>query len=221
MSVDEPVFEHFDSTRDRWPVLAGELHLWLLPYLRGGSSADALRPCIARYLDVDETALQMGLSTAGKPRLVSPSSSLRFSASHSGDALLLSFVHLNEIGVDIERAKPRPRTLELARRYFASAEADALAKLPQEMRETGFYRLWTAKEALLKGLGRGIAHGLDRVEFTFGRDALELVDLQRVQQTFDSDLAWNLRESTPIAGYRAAVAWSGPTRRVCAWRIDP
>lgn len=224
-----PVFDAFDFARDAWPPLADDaLHLWLLPRQRGERSTDALRAGIAGYLGIDPYSVDLHRSENGRPVLASPPSALQFSASHSGDALLLGFALGACIGVDIESPRPRPHVLELARRYFTAREAEALAAMPRAEQEDAFYRLWTAKEALLKATGHGLAHGLDRVEFEFIRDRLQL----REPATRASQIAtaaaiaaapiktgWNLLECAPLPGYRACVAYSGGVRAIRAWRI--
>src|SRR3546814_19079607 len=65
----------------------------------------------------------------------------------------------------LELLRPRPRALALAERFFVRSETGALLALPAEAREAAFVRLWCAKEAVLKAHGRGLAFGLDRLEF--------------------------------------------------------
>lgn len=230
MTTRDSSFEAFDPAHDSWPTLAGDgLHLWLLPHRRGQRSIDGLRTHLARYLGIDADTVNLHRNDSGRVVLASPVSDMQFSASHSGHALLLGFARGEPIGVDIEHLKPRPNALQLARRFFARHEADALAAMPQPEREDAFYRLWTAKEASLKALGRGLSHGLDRVvfDFDFESDRLQAGEPQ-LTATREDQLAalampapgeWNLREYTPLQGYRACLAWLGATRRVHAWWI--
>lgn len=223
-----PIFAAFDPAHDAWPPLADDgLHLWLLPHRRGERSTDALRASIARYLQIDPYSVDLQRRETGRPVLASPLSDLRFSASHSGDALLLGFMRGDCIGVDIESLKPRPLALELARRFFTAHEAAALNAMPAAEREDAFYRLWTAKEALLKAIGHGLAHALDRVGFGFTSSKLELreLDLQPTRTEAGAVIAtpsieeWNLLECAPLPGYRASVMYSGVTRGIRALRM--
>lgn len=223
--VSDPVFAAFDPARDAWPPLADDrLHLWLLPHRRGERSTDALRTSLARYLQIDPHTIDLHRSDTGQLVLAKPASDLRFSATHSGDALLLGFVRGDCIGVDIECLKPRPHVLELARRYFTAHEAAALAAMPAAEREDAFYRLWTAKEALLKAIGHGLAHGLDRVGFGFASAKLELRELDLQSSRIEAGVAiatpsieeWHLLEYTPLPGYRASVVYSGAARGIRA-----
>src|SRR3546814_13489669 len=63
----------------------------------------------------------------------------------------------------------------LAERFFVRSETGALLALPAEAREAAFVRLWCAKEAVLKAHGRGLAFGLDRLEFALCGDDWALV----------------------------------------------
>ncbi|TWJ21679.1 phosphopantetheine--protein transferase-like protein [Micromonospora endolithica] len=62
------------------------------------------------------------------------------------------------VGVDVERVRPLP-AVALARRWYAPDEAAHLAGRPAGDRESGFLRLWTAKEAVGKALGVGLRAG--------------------------------------------------------------
>jgi 4'-phosphopantetheinyl transferase len=123
--------------------------------------------------------------------------------SHSGGHLAIALGDGVRVGIDIERPRARPRALELARRYFTAAEADALAALPPAPREAAFLRLWCAKEAVLKAHGRGLAFGLDRLRF----DGLDGVPrLAAVDAALGAVDAWSLR-SLDVGGLVGMVAW--------------
>ncbi|MEO5595532.1 MAG: 4'-phosphopantetheinyl transferase superfamily protein [Lysobacteraceae bacterium] len=237
----------FDPQSAPWPVLdTTSIHLWLLPYQRGDSSLGALRDCIARYCGIESGQVDLDRDPAGKPWLRAPKCNLRFSASHSGAQLVLAFLRGaadgDLIGVDLETTRPRPRTLELARRFFSSEEADALAALPVRQQELAFYRFWVAKEAVLKALGRGLAHGLDKVSFALEGDLgelrqaearLRLVTLEvppspahneSVAQTLDAAIdsessiaAWKLHEFA-VDQAIGCIAWRGAPRRIVLFK---
>ncbi len=65
-------------------------------------------------------------------------------------------------------------------------------------------RLWCAKEAVLKAHGRGIAFGLERLEFTAdGEDwALSACD-----PALGVPADWTLHVFAPAPGYLATLAW--------------
>ncbi|MET9960480.1 4'-phosphopantetheinyl transferase superfamily protein [Streptomyces sp. NPDC006326] len=95
---------------------------------------------------------------SGRPAPAVPG--LHFSLSRSAD-LVLYAVGRTPVGVDVEASSPTD--VDDAVRDLLHpqerAELDALA--PAERREA-FLRCWTRKEAYLKGIGAGLAHGIDR-----------------------------------------------------------
>ena len=99
------------------------------------------------------------VSREGKPFLPEIND-LHFNLSHSGGELAVAFSR-NEVGLDIESKVRRANYGELARRFFDAAEARAVEEAGDSVGEV-FFRLWTAKEAVLKLEGTGISGGLQR-----------------------------------------------------------
>lgn len=89
-----------------------------------------------------------------------------FSLSHSGSYAVCAMADA-PIGIDIQEQRP-VAVLPLAERFFAPSEVALLRSLPEVERERAFYRLWTAKESILKADGVGLAGGLSRVTVTYG-----------------------------------------------------
>jgi 4'-phosphopantetheinyl transferase len=102
--------------------------------------------------------------------------------------------------------------MQIARRYFTPGESQALAILGDNARTAAFLSLWTAKEAVLKALGRGIAFGLNRLDIAYDPPGLSL---QHIED--DDALQWQLHALCPHPAYIAAVAWRGGSRRI-VWR---
>lgn len=99
------------------------------------------------------------IDDSGKPRFKDENSS-NFSLSHSGSRVLLASSLSDDIGVDIEIRRPRPRLLAIAGKYFHPDEAEALRKLPRTGQLDAFLQLWTLKEAAGKLIGTGISQGM-------------------------------------------------------------
>lgn len=144
----------------------------------------------------------------GRPRLDPPSCGLDISWSHSGEGLLIALGRGVQLGIDLERLRPRPRALQLAQRFFTAAEADWLASHDDSERMPAFIRLWCAKEAVLKAHGRGLAFGLHKLEFGEHDGRLFLIACDCALGRPDE---WQLREWTPQTGYHAALAWRAST----------
>ena len=87
----------------------------------------------------------------GKP-LLAENSTIHFSLSHSGPWAVCA-VSGEPVGVDVEL----PRcTLPVAQRYFQPVELEGLETLDRYSQMDQLNRIWTAKEAFLKALGRGL-----------------------------------------------------------------
>ena len=122
------------------------------------------RIIIARYLKSSPLELIFNTAKYGKPFLSSETPSyipaLKFNFSHSADRLLLAISNSNEIGVDVEFMNPEIEALELAERFFALTEFKQLKNLSDKEIIIPFYRIWTAKEAVIKALGKGLSYHL-------------------------------------------------------------
>ena len=124
------------------------------------AARSALRRILAAYLDLPPAELRFHYSPHGKPYL--EHHWLRFNLAHSEDLALCAVARAREIGVDIERIRPRPTQERIPERFFSPSEAAQLRALPPE----AFFHYWTAKEAYLKARGEGLAIPLDSFDVT-------------------------------------------------------
>lgn len=79
---------------------------------------------------------------------------LYFNGSHSENTALIAFSDV-PVGIDLQFIDESKNVTALASRFFSPLEADYIKKLSKERRTRAFYRIWAAKEALMKCLGRG------------------------------------------------------------------
>lgn len=92
----------------------------------------------------------------GKPQLEGAGMP-QFSLSHGGGWAVCAVAD-TPVGVDVEA----PRcTMAVARRWFHENELHAAENLTPEAQADTLLRIWTAKEAFLKALGRGLTLPLD------------------------------------------------------------
>jgi len=197
------------------------VHLWRIPYALSEGRAP-LVALLAGYLGVSEGSVRLDQDERGKPRLARDSSRtgdasrLEFNWSHSGDFALVALARGCELGVDIERFGKNQRSLEIARRFFDSEEADALAPLDTDTRDRAFIKLWCAKEAVLKAVGEGLSFGLARLAFTRRVDTDWI--LTRVDPMLGDVNDWQLTGFEAASDYRGALAWRGDPRAITAFR---
>lgn len=185
------------------------IHVWHLDYRRTQGRRPLLR-LLADYLRIDIGDVTLGEDAHGRPRLApSLGEALEFNWSHSGDHAMVAIARGIAPGIDIERRRPQPRALALARRFFDEAEASALAALPEAARDEAFLQLWTAKEAVLKAHGRGIGYGLQRLRVAVSPQQLQLLRFD------DEDVdAWRLQPLEVAPELVAALAWRGAPRAI-------
>ena len=202
----------------------GSVAVWRVAPTPGERSAPRVRQVLGDCLGRDAEQVALATGPHGRPMLApgppggggagaaasgNAGPGLGFSASHAGGWLLVAVARGVQPGVDIEALAPRPNALAIARRYFTAAEAAGLEALQGGERERAFYRLWVAREAVLKAIGRGLAFGLDRLR----------IDADPVTPTLewldgDDAAAWQLRWLDVPEGCVGALAWRGEPRRI-------
>ena len=132
--------------------------LTLYEGVTGAAEREAvLRRHLAERLGCPEAVLRLKRDPTGKPRLVAPTPRLSFSLARRERLLLVATAWDAPVGADLEPLDAGHDGLDVARNFFAPGE---IASLGRAARAEGFARLWTAKEAVLKALGRGIVRGL-------------------------------------------------------------
>lgn len=180
--------------------------------IRYAAAHIALRRVLAGYLGVPATAVrlhQLPCPNCGQPhgRPAVVDAGIHFSLSHGGEWVLIG-VSGSPIGVDVEQW-PRPEAIEgLAGALHPAERDEILAAPPGDARRAVFTRLWTRKEAYLKGIGAGLGRGttLDYVGTGGpGKPA--------------GPLGWTLLDIEVPAGdgYAAAIAAAIPALRL--WQV--
>jgi 4'-phosphopantetheinyl transferase len=140
----------------------------------------------------------------GKPRLADGAGP-RFNLSYSEDLALVAVAD-REVGVDVEHLGRGLRVLDAASVACTPGEVAALRRLPPAPRADAFLRIWTAKEAFLKGTGQGLSVPPDRVEIGDARpDGATPVRMAGPKGRAE----WWLRSLSPAPDYVGAVAAEG------------
>jgi 4'-phosphopantetheinyl transferase len=181
-----------------------------------------LRFVLGHYLNHRPSELAFQTTHRGKPYLShGPVSGrqLTFNLSHSQGITLLAVTWDADIGVDVEKLRTMSDAQGVADRFFSQRESAQLAVLDPEELKLGFFNAWTRKEAILKGLGRGITDGLDKVEVTFKpEDSVRLIGLDSAWGNSDD---WTLINLDPCAGYCAALAIKASEANLSCYSWEP
>ena len=192
----------------RAPLSAAPQWHWL-PWQPGVPAEGAARAWLGPRLGCAPEAIELSRDLHGRPQLGALHDA-DVGWSHSGTGLLLASGRGVRLGIDLEHERPRPRAVQLARRFFDKSEAQWLeSHVDEAARTVAFVRLWCAKEAVLKAHGRGLAFGLHRVVFAQRDGGLVLA---HVDAALGDVAQWQLQEFVPHPGYRAALAWRPASR---------
>ena len=183
------------------------VHVWRLAYQRR-HGRDPLLALLAVYLNMPAENVLLLEGAHGRPELAT-ANGLSFNWSHCEDLAVVAIARDIVPGIDLERLRARPRALDIARRYFAADEIEMLASVSEDARHEVFLRLWTAKEAVLKALGHGIAFGLHRLSFDVARriPSLRWLDEGNADE-------WQLRALDIDTAHLCTLAWHGGPRRI-------
>lgn len=172
--------------------------------VRFAASRAALRVILSGYLGCDPRAVRFVAGPDGRPGLAGGGP--QFSLSRSGGRALVA-VAAHPVGADLERVEPRPGLADLAAASFGAAEAACIDGGCAGSPVRAFYRHWTAKEAYLKALGRGLA-GLRDTELVCGT-------APQIRVRGERQAGWTVSVSELAGGYAAAIVAGQP---VTNWR---
>ncbi len=145
----------------------------------------------------------------GKPE-IEPSlghADLKFSLSHTRGMVACAVGRTHDLGVDVEDCARSMAAVDVAKRYFATAEADLIADLPAHARNAMFFRIWTLKEAYLKAVGQGITAPLGDFAFHFNDPQ---ISIQFLTQRSDLPESWQFAEIRPGPQHQLALAVRRP-----------
>jgi 4'-phosphopantetheinyl transferase len=167
------------------------------------ASRALVRRVLSRCAAVTPDEWRFTTNAFGRPEIAAPlvTPRLRFSASNTDGLVMCAVVEQRDVGVDVERHRPRA-PLEIAATRFAVAERAALLALPRSEQSRRFVELWTVKEAYIKARGRGMSLALDSFCVHISADTPPRVD---IDVSLDDPASWQLALWYPTPGHCAAV----------------
>ena len=145
-----------------------------------------LRGILAGHLNIRPCDIPIALGATGKPFL--PHEELHFSISHT-ERVVAAIFSKRSVGIDLEQERKLDLPA-LARRFFSPEEVRFL-----EASESSpdFFRLWCAREAAIKGDGRGLGQLLAETRVSVPWDSSCEYLSVHVQEQKWSVLPWMLR----------------------------
>lgn len=130
--------------------------------------------------------------------------SLQLSFSSSGTTALACASTQHRIGIDLEKCRHVANVTALAERFFTSKEAATIAALPFADQNAAFLRYWTAKEAGLKAIGKGIVSGLNSFVIDINDKDYLIENVSEIEQ----DVAWSVSHVDFLRDHVVAVVHS-------------
>ena len=177
----------------------------------------ALRSILGGLLRQPPDSLRFRAAVRGKPELDRDSSgenhadklpALCFNVSHSSELALIGVCRGYELGVDLERVRTIHEADRIVESFFSRAEHAEFATISDDLKPLAFFRGWTRKEAILKGLGIGLAGLSARYETGFGTSDLAPHFAPATPVALVDE--WRLWEACPRADFVATVAVRAP-----------
>lgn len=188
---------------ERWDF--DPVRVWLLPHVPGTRGEPQARVLLADALGSAPQDLPLTRDERNRPWLIGELAHYGTGWSHSGPHLLVALGQGARLGVDLEQQRPRRQMREVIRRFFHPQEIQWLDGLDDAACQQWFFRVWCAKEALLKAHGHGISFGLEKLRFA--PDAAGALRLVWCDPGLGEAGRWHLHEWQATADFRAALAW--------------
>jgi 4'-phosphopantetheinyl transferase len=161
-----------------------------------------LRILLSRYLNMDPGKLEFNSDHYGKPYLSNPlGSAITFNIAHSENVALFAFSKDANVGVDIEKMEIYRDFTGISRLVFSDEEQLFIQLSNNPVEE--FYKLWTAKEAVLKASGRGFSYPSSQFSVVLTRGKSSKLKLP---PELSGEYSCFLKDFIPVEGYSGAVA---------------
>ena len=168
-----------------------------------------LRLLVGSYLEMEASRIEFVYGPHGKPAVATifQNKLLQFNLSHSNDQAVYIFGWDRSVGIDIEHIRPMQDADDFAEQFYSAREHDLINSPSGDEKLAAFFKIWTCKEAFLKGNGSGLTVPLDHTEIHLHADG-------SVKLTFTGEVAgqappWHIETFEPVVSYQAAIAVAG------------
>ena len=163
-----------------------------------------LRQILSRHGTVAPASWRFDLAAHGKPVLAPGQADLAFNLTHTEGLVAVAVSSGAAIGIDAESLDRRSINPAIGRDKFSPAEITWLEGHDAPDQAQAFLRLWTAKEAFLKAIGKGLTRSLS--SFTINLESA---------QVLGDDSRWSIFETMPTPRHFLAAAAPQEMDRNC------
>jgi 4'-phosphopantetheinyl transferase len=164
-----------------------------------------LRKALGHTIGVPPASLRFGRDHRGKPFLDMPGfGENTFSLSHTSGMVAAAVSKELAVGVDVEKMDRRAiLEHDLSAFGLSREEIDELASMTDLGKQRAFFDLWTAREAVAKADGRGLALSLSSIRIDrIGRTA----SIHEAGASAPSS-RWSIWQDQPSELHRLSIAW--------------
>lgn len=165
-----------------------------------------VRTVLSRYAPVAPRDWFFATNEYGCPRIDHVHEAITricFNLSHTHNLIVLAVSRDRALGVDIENVWTREVSSDIAERFFAPDEVEALHTLEADYRQERFFEYWTFKESYIKARGMGLSLSLDL--FTFDLSRSGLVTFRVSAELGDHASRWQFWQFRPGDEYIVAL----------------
>ena len=124
---------------------------------------------------------------------------------------MLAFALDCEIGIDVERIRPIPEMMNMAKTILSPAETAEWISLPAERREETFFRVWTRKEACVKAVGEGLSARLEDFRVPLLQTSPIVID---IRDNLNRTQIWTLHDLNLPSNYTGSVIYRDNLRPI-------
>lgn len=164
-----------------------------------------LRILLGKYLKINPREVSFAYSQKKKPSLKNAcNSSIHFNVSHSGPYILIAVAD-EEVGIDVEYYEGAAFLKSDMDLLFSKAEVSFINNQHSPLQ--AYHKLWTRKEALLKGTSQGIIDGFRWVPSLNGTHAIN-------SEVIKSCIDWSVYSFEADKFCTASVAYTGLNKKI-------
>jgi 4'-phosphopantetheinyl transferase len=174
-----------------------------------------VRTVLSRYVAIAPADWTFSTNAYGRPAITNAEAGdLSFNLSHTHSLIVLAVSRGRAVGVDVENVRDREVSIDIADRFFAPQEVEALGTVPPQKQQDRFFEYWTFKESYIKARGMGLSLPLDQFSFHYAgdRDVALAID----PELGDEAARWQFWQFRPTPEYLVALCAERDGERVPA-----
>jgi 4'-phosphopantetheinyl transferase len=169
-----------------------------------------VRNILGRYWSQTPETIELASTERGQ-LYFSDDEAMRFSITHAHNLVAVALTANARVGIDIEYMERKLNLEGLGERILSAEDFRVFQVLPDRVMVPTFFRIWTRKEAYLKGTGEGITDALK--EITVSMHTEEIGTISDARDEADAK-KWRMHSLALPENYLGCVACDDAAKRV-------